>query len=138
VSISRTGSVASGTVTISSTLPSDPAFAGGSSTSEVFIFNSNGLVTSDSLSLKESGSSPATTSTTSYQYQPNIGRYNNGAPSWAQVVLMTNPDGSWVGYQYSLSTGWITQMITPFESSTWTPPEAPGDPTDTSADDVEA
>jgi hypothetical protein len=134
VSIERSGTVAGGSVTFTTTLPANASFAAGSSTTEVLTFNSDRLVTEDALTLNE-GSGQPTTATTSYEYQDATGRYDNGAPKSSKVTKVTNPDGSWVGYTYDDKTGWVTRQITPFMSSTWSPSN--DDAGDTSGDRVE-
>jgi YD repeat-containing protein len=120
VTTTRSGSMDSGSVTIATTLPSDTGLAGGSSTTEVYTFNEHDLVTSDEITLDE-GDGTSSTAATSYQYQDDSGLYDNGSPKWSKVTTVTNPDGSWVEYEYDdpvtgPTTGWVTAKLTPFQS----------------------
>jgi YD repeat-containing protein len=123
ITVTRTGSLAGGQVTFKTTV-TDPSnsgeFAAGTYTSEAVDFNGYGLVTQDSLTLSEDGSATST-ATTSYQYLPLGDRYVNGVPEWSKVTKITYPDGSWAGFRYAEDTGWLTEAITPFQSSTWDP-----------------
>jgi YD repeat-containing protein len=127
ITVSRSGSVASGSVSITVSLPTNAAFDPGSSTTETWGFNSDRLVTSDDVSLTSGGTT--TDAVTTYQYQSGD-RYDNGSPMWAKVTQVTNPDGSWVSYQYD-SHGWVSQMATPFkDGSSYTIESYDYDPAD--------
>jgi YD repeat-containing protein len=116
IEITRSGSVDSGSVEIDTVLTGGTGEASGSSTSETYTFNEHGLVTSDALTLNGGSGTQSAPAATSYQYQGGGGLYTNGEPQWAKVTLVTNPDGSWVGYSYDPSTGWVTARLTPFQS----------------------
>jgi len=116
IEITRSGSVDSGSVEIDTVLTGGTGEASGSSTSETYTFNEHGLVTSDALTLNGGSGTQSAPAVTSYQYQGGGGLYTNGEPQWAKVTLVTNPDGSWVGYSYDPSTGWVTARLTPFQS----------------------
>ena len=131
VTITRSGSVSSGSVTIATTLPGDAGFASGSSTSETY-----------RLQRPQSGDIRCAHARRRGWHEfdldhhlpipGRLGLYGNGEPSWAKVTLVTNPDQSWVGYTYDASTGWVTGKVTPFQSGTWSPGGA------TSGDNLES
>ena len=106
----RTGTVASGTVTLTSTLPG----VAGSSQEQVS-FNSDALVTADARTLTEPDGT-STTATTNYAYAPDAGRAPaNGAATWGEVARVTYPDLSWESYTYAPDTGWTLTDATPFK-----------------------
>ena len=122
VTVTRSGSFASGSVTLKTTLPGDPSLVAGSYVSDAYTFNSSGLPTADTTTLSEDGSTMApamTTATTSWQYATDTGTYANGAPKSGKVSQINYADGSWEAFVYDPTTGWMTEDVTPFKSSTW-------------------
>lgn len=120
VEIIRGGSFADGNVAIFTILPSSAAYQSGSVSYVEYQFDKHGLLVQQTTYLSESDQ-PESTATTLYKYQDATGTYANGSPKWSKVVKVTNPNGSWAGYEYDTTTGWITKTITPFESGDWNP-----------------
>jgi hypothetical protein len=112
--ITRTGTVAGGTVTIS--LSSADSTIKGSS-SETFLFNATGMITSDAVTLDEGNGNPGQTATTAYTYAAGSRSSLNGYAPWGKVTRIVYPDNSWVVYKYDPGTGWLTEQKTPFQSN---------------------
>lgn len=120
VDVSRTGT---STVVLTTTPHGADSIAVGSSLAETVVFNSSGMVTSDSVVLD---GQQATAAVTSYLYYPGTARSTvNGSAPWGRVRKVTYPDQSWAGYKYDADTGWLTEAFTPFGSNAWSAsPEA--------------
>ncbi len=114
VTVERTGSVASGTVTLKQSVPGDSSYAGWVSNTSVF--NSDGLVTRTTVTLDEGTGTPSSAQT-DYDYSAGSGRYDNGAAQWGKVTAVNYPDGAWESFAYDSSTGWLTRDTTPFKDS---------------------
>ncbi|HSH96300.1 MAG TPA: hypothetical protein VK968_19290, partial [Roseimicrobium sp.] len=112
IQTARTGSVAGGSVTLTTT---NPDVTG--STAATITFNNRRLTTQVTQTLVASG---ATTANTTYEYaEPSsTDRYaGSGLGKWTQVKTTRYADGSWESFEYDPTTGWLAKYITPFQNS---------------------
>ena len=86
------------------------------SSSNSYVLNSDGRVTSLTHSLQTPEGTSAGTIT--YTYATGNGRYaSNGAPQWGKITRVDYPTGFWEAYQYDPVTGWATQYTRPFKDT---------------------